>query len=557
MLSFRSLALITALLILAALANADDDIPAHRLHRLPPGMGLAPAATRTPPPGAEVVSPAEFCRAEAMILSWVDWHATELLDMTYEIALTDKVICAVASEAKRREVLGLMEQRGVDMDNVELLVEPLGTVWVRDYGPFTIYEDGLRAITDMVYGTGGQVDAFSCALADHVGIPCYESNLSHHGGNHLVDGNGMGFFSTNLTAWNSHWSESLIRQELRDYFGVQDYVVFGTMEGDGTGHCDMFVKLLNDTLFVVGEYSDPDQAMGDDAAFLDDLARTLDDLKNLDGRDFEVRRLPMNPRVGVGTNRTYTNSLILNGTVLVPTYGTELDAAALAIYADCMPRHRVVGIDASDLINYLGAVHCVTNTLHAADPLTLLHAPLLTAVPGSRPQIDCRLNPRFQQREVAVHVEAQDGTVQVVPAAFSGGVWRASLPAVDGDFTYWIQARAFSGGEELKTSTPDLFVDTDDSTAIAGSPDLVALTCHPNPCNPRTTFRFSWNGAGSGELALHDLAGLRVRSWDVESGRDVRWEGGDHAGRQVPSGVYLARLTVAGRSTNLRVVLVR
>ena len=72
----------------------------------------------------------------------------------------------------------------------------------------------------------------------------------------------------------------------------------------------------------------------------------------------------------------YTNSLILNDRVLVPIYDTELDARALQVYAECLPDHEIVGIDCRGVIQYLGAIHCISSALHHDNPLIILHAPL-------------------------------------------------------------------------------------------------------------------------------------------------------------------------------------
>ena len=57
---------------------------------------------------------------------------------------------------------------------------------------------------------------------------------------------------------------------------------------------------------------------------------------------------------------TYANYLVINGAVLVPTYGTDLDAVALAQVQQAFPQHEIVGIDCQALIRQHGSLHCVT-----------------------------------------------------------------------------------------------------------------------------------------------------------------------------------------------------
>ncbi|MCC6348334.1 MAG: T9SS type A sorting domain-containing protein [Candidatus Eisenbacteria bacterium] len=81
----------------------------------------------------------------------------------------------------------------------------------------------------------------------------------------------------------------------------------------------------------------------------------------------------------------------------------------------------------------------------------------------------------------------------------------------------------------------------------------------PNPANGRTAIRFQAPRAGPVRLEVFDLTGRRVRlllDRDVEPGwKEVWWAGLDDAGRALPSGTYLARLSGFGRSESCRVAI--
>ncbi len=66
---------------------------------------------------------------------------------------------------------------------------------------------------------------------------------------------------------------------------------------------------------------------------------------------------------------TYTNSLIVNKTVIVPIYGFSQDTTALRIYRDAMPGYRVVGINCAGMISASGAVHCITKEIGVLEPV--------------------------------------------------------------------------------------------------------------------------------------------------------------------------------------------
>ena len=65
---------------------------------------------------------------------------------------------------------------------------------------------------------------------------------------------------------------------------------------------------------------------------------------------FDGRRLPA----------SYANFYIANGLVLVPTFNDPNDRVALNILAKLFPDREVVGINCTDLIWGLGALHCMT-----------------------------------------------------------------------------------------------------------------------------------------------------------------------------------------------------
>jgi agmatine deiminase len=62
-----------------------------------------------------------------------------------------------------------------------------------------------------------------------------------------------------------------------------------------------------------------------------------------------------------GTHYTYTNSVILNETVLVCQfngYPTQ-NAQAVSVFEEAMPFHDIVPINCSGIIGQSGAIHCI------------------------------------------------------------------------------------------------------------------------------------------------------------------------------------------------------
>jgi agmatine deiminase len=90
----------------------------------------------------------------------------------------------------------------------------------------------------------------------------------------------------------------------------------------------------------------------------------------LEGAGLEIVELPLLPyseHAGRRLARTYLNSFVGNGCVVVPLAGVPADDGALAVFQDAFPGREVVGVPGETLARAGGGVHCITQ-----------HLPLLT-----------------------------------------------------------------------------------------------------------------------------------------------------------------------------------
>lgn len=97
------------------------------------------------------------------------------------------------------------------------------------------------------------------------------------------------------------------------------------------------------------------------------------------------------------------------------------------------------------------------------------------------------------------------------------------------------------------------------SGSITGIADLPAVFSvgepYPNPFNPSTSIEFTLPSAERVSLTVFDITGRKVR--DLVSGplsagsHTVSWDGRDENGREISSGVYIARI-IAGQETASR-----
>ncbi len=109
--------------------------------------------------------------------------------------------------------------------------------------------------------------------------------------------------------------------------------------------------------------------------------------------------------------------------------------------------------------------------------------------------------------------------------------------------------------------TSEVFAIGGTTTDVPGATALDLGPCVPNPFNPRAEIVFRLPTAGATRIAVHDVAGRRVRTlvdrWCAAGRQSVIWDGCDDRGRGAASGVYWVRAVGPGGGALLKVTLVR
>ena len=323
--------------------------------------------TITDPPDSIVYTPAEFDSVAGVIFAW-EAYPTLLTDLIKEVAEDDTAWVVVDNTSEQNSVSNTLSNANVNMERVVFQVIETNSVWVRDYGPWWIIEpENSLAIIDLVYNRPRPLDdTYPESAAGYFGINYYGLGLIEAGGNMLLDGQGAVIVSNVIFDGSQGFDPTLTQDQLEqyflDYFGVHKVIVTPHLINDGTGHIDMFVKLINDSTVIVGEYENQSAGYPGNYDICNQVASQLANETNGAGRPFNVVRMPM-PQFNNGITYTYINSLIVNNKVLVPIYGisTEFanDDSVLALYETIMPGVEAVGFDCNQIIPANGAIHCI------------------------------------------------------------------------------------------------------------------------------------------------------------------------------------------------------
>ncbi|HBA60555.1 MAG TPA: hypothetical protein DCZ92_07010 [Elusimicrobia bacterium] len=340
----------------------------------------APAETglrAVPPSGFRM--PAEYEPVAGVVIGWAGY--TGMLAKIAQAA-------AGPGNAKIFGVAAPATLSGVPADKYKKLDLPIDTVWVRDYGPFGITSSGKLGIVDTVYRHyqyRQDDDTLPANLGKALGASVFGTNIILDGGNLMVDTKGNLFMTRRTYMWNSSMSQEQVDTALKAQFKVNnihvfDYAGYPGEPKDGTGHIDMFMKLLNDhTVLITVAETEPFKTNSEKAmAFFKGRMAP-------DGQPYKI--VTAKGWATYGAWYTYTNSLIVNNTVIMPSYSghAQDEAQAIAAYKAGMPNVTVVPVNSDDSITAGGSIHCVTQTLPVLPSKDMKLGPYIDVAPNFGP----------------------------------------------------------------------------------------------------------------------------------------------------------------------------
>lgn len=419
----------------------------------------------TNPPSDIPRTPGEWEEAQGVVVVWTSYQSNlrEIVRYARE-HVTVYIVCS-----STQSVQNFLTQGGVSLENIQFIEASFNSVWVRDFGPQSIYLSGTNelAFVDWVYNRPRpQDDLIPVVMSNYLDIPIYQMTQSPNrlvatGGNFMADGFDQGFSSKLILNENSSLTEGQVDNIAYSYMGITPYVKMNTLPYDGIHHIDMHIKLLDEETLLVGEYP---TGIADGPQIEANLNYVLENFETPYGRPYKVVRIPM-PSDEYGRYPsngsdylTYTNSVILNELVLVPIYNRPQDDEALEIYREAMPGYRVVGIDMRNVIPASGAIHCITHEIAAYDPIFIAHATHQQALQYSPTGYTIEANIESAQgianAQVYWSIDTTAGFTPATMQALAGNSYVATIPELTNDTRvfYYISAT----NENEKTITKPL-----------------------------------------------------------------------------------------------------
>ncbi len=518
-------------------------------------IGLNTVPTSPPPDGT--LNLGEFDPATGVFVRWP-------LGLPYSLIVAlsaETTVWVICESYQQSSVETAFTNAAVNMSNVDFIFAITNSIWVRDYGPwFVLLEDGQQAIFNYTYNRPRYDDNnFPVVAGSTWGIPVYTSTIVHAGGNYMSSGFDQAM-STNLVYSENGGNEDWVDSQMNLYLGIDKYVTMADpLLGSSIDHIDCWSKILTPGKILVLKVppSHPDWATLETAADL------LGSTESPYGTDWEVYRVESDGNEG------YTNSLIWNDHVYMPTFNSTNDAPAIAVYKDALPGYTVQGYDYSFWLP-TDALHCRTRNVIDNEILFIQHLPVGSQQPSGTPVtidalIRCHPGNTLTGHDMYYRIGTSGSFASLTMIPTGSDSFTVDIPGVTGIETvqYYISASDNSVRNESRPRfAPDTwFFEYETNSTGLGHGDhstagLAIENAEPNPFWNAISIQYSTVSLAPVTMTVFDISG-RVVTEDtnsIEAGFDsFTWTPGE----TVPAGVYIIRLESPGWQTAQKVTLIR
>jgi agmatine deiminase len=251
------------------------------------------------------------------------------------------------------------------------LVEPgviveerqIGDIWLRDTGCIIVKDGSARVARNFGFNGWGRRFNFDGdqtigrVLAEASGLPVIDCDWVLEGGSLDVDGEGLAVTTTDCLLnpnRNASLGKAQIEARLLRDLGITRTLWLGDgLANDHTdGHVDNLARFVASNHLVIPEARDADEPNAEVYASARAAAEAF---------GCRVTPLPSVGRFeqnGEAVPASYMNFYIGNSVVVVPTYGSRHDDAALEALTSLFPTRKIVGLPADAVLTGGGSFHC-------------------------------------------------------------------------------------------------------------------------------------------------------------------------------------------------------
>ena len=450
-----------------------------------------------------ITIPTEFEKSEKLLITWsynsaIDSTFAGIIAITKDHADVEIVYNPDSIIKDTSYIRNFLIALGSDSSNVRFAAARTNTCNLRQYGPSRGY--GVFADTIERYlGKPGfsnfnlpYDDSMAYSLSSNWLWNIVDYDLHYENTNISYDGLRYLFVGDRILNDNLPMTENDIRFALNSYYNSGLVLFLPNPDQSGGGELsglNNYIKLIDFETILVSSIPD---TLPDYPVFME-IKSELESIVNYFGYPYEIISLPAAPQEDGtfainqdGILRSYTNSIIINDLVLVPSFNMPVyDSMAFEIYSDLLPGYTVNQVDASLLAQYHSGLNTVSLEIPQKNYLRILHKKITGLQPYSPfVKINCLCQADAQVEAMWLYYKINNDTAftkeeihlvcpqhfaviekldpgdtisYYIEAISSKTTTTYPLSAPDGTFTFWLDvvSKIYNNSEDHFTIAPN------------------------------------------------------------------------------------------------------
>ncbi len=315
----------------------------------------------TPPPTAPVRAAAEWDESIGVFCLW------DNADLMEELQL-DNDLYIITTQSYKSWWQSWLTSNGIPQTNVKWLIASTNTWWVRDYGPWFLWDGNNDfGLVDTIYNRPRPLDdAIPQVVSSTYGIPLYGLDLEHSGGNYYADGYGNAWSSTLVYSENPGLTQAQVDDAMSQYLGIDRYIT-ADLKID-IEHFDTFGKPVAPDVIVWSDFPHNKSHRGWSEAAL----RYYQTLASPYDRPYRVHRMPLWTQ---GYSMTaYINSLQTQDKIIMAKHNTSHDSEAQLVFETACPGYTVALVSSGGT-DWGDSVHCRSRNFVRGDGVRIYAYP--------------------------------------------------------------------------------------------------------------------------------------------------------------------------------------
>lgn len=263
--------------------------------------------------------------------------------------------------------------------DIETITAPVGEFWMRDTGPtFVTSNDGKLGAVNWTYNGWGAPDwanwepdvETAAFVGKQAGAEVLDSSLVNEGGGIHTDGMGTLLLTETVQLdprRNPNATKESVEVEMSRLLGVHHFIWLprglyrDTQEFGTNGHVDIVATIPSPGRLLLHSQTNPEHP---DYALTQELRDLFSDARDAQGNTFEILEVPAPSIIRDDedfVDYSYINHLVINGAVIACGFADPMaDGQATEILQDAYPNRDIVMLDAREIFDRGGGIHCIT-----------------------------------------------------------------------------------------------------------------------------------------------------------------------------------------------------